>query len=66
MDIRTGDILGMASFPSYSVENLEEAVNNKNSPLIDRCLYSYNVGSIFKLITAQAAFAQGINEDFFV
>lgn len=64
MDIRTGDILGMASFPSYSVENLEEAVNNKNSPLIDRCLYSYNVGSIFKLITAQAAFAQGINEDF--
>lgn len=64
MDIRTGDILGMASFPSYSVDNLGEAVIAKDSPLINRCLYSYNVGSIFKLVTAQAAFAQGINEDF--
>lgn len=64
MDIRTGDILGMASFPSYSTDKLDEAVNDENSPLINRCLYSYNVGSIFKLVTAQAAFAQGINEDF--
>lgn len=64
MDIHSGDILGMASFPSYSISNLSEAVNDENSPLINRCLYPYNVGSIFKLVTSLAAFEQGIDEDF--
>lgn len=64
MDIQTGDILGMASFPSYNISTLSEDVCNENSPLINRCLYSYNVGSIFKLVTALAAFEQGIDESF--
>ncbi|MGN0621947.1 MAG: peptidoglycan D,D-transpeptidase FtsI family protein [Porcipelethomonas sp.] len=64
MDIYTGDILAMASFPDYDVNELEDALDNENSPLINRCLYSYSVGSIFKLVTAEAAFEQGINEDF--
>lgn len=64
MDIYSGDILAMASFPDYDTDSLEEAVSDENSPLINRCLYSYSVGSIFKLVTAQAAFEQGINEDF--
>ncbi|MGN0612316.1 MAG: peptidoglycan D,D-transpeptidase FtsI family protein [Porcipelethomonas sp.] len=64
MDIRSGDILGMASFPSFSADNLGEALENEDSPLINRCLYSYNVGSIFKLVTALAAFEQGIDESF--
>ncbi|MCI7803851.1 MAG: penicillin-binding protein 2 [Oscillospiraceae bacterium] len=64
MDIQTGDILGMASFPSYSISSLSEDVSNENSPLINRCLYSYNVGSIFKLVTALAAFEQGLDESF--
>ncbi len=64
MDVQSGDILGMASFPSYSTENLGEALSDENSPLINRCLYSYNVGSIFKLVTALAAFEQGIDESF--
>ncbi len=64
MDVQTGDILAMASFPSYSTDNLSSALEDENSPLINRCLYSYNVGSIFKLVTSLAAFEQGINEDF--
>lgn len=64
MDIQTGDILGMASFPAYSISTLSDDVNNENSPLINRCLYSYNVGSIFKLVTSLAAFEQGIDESF--
>ena len=54
----------MASFPTYSADTLSEAVNDKDSPLINRCLYSYNVGSIFKLVTSLAAFEQGIEESF--
>lgn len=64
MDVQSGDILGMASFPSYSADKLGDALEDKNSPLINRCLYSYNVGSIFKLVTSLAAFEQGIDESF--
>jgi len=64
MDVQSGDILGMASFPSYSVDKLSEAVSDENSPLINRCLYSYNVGSIFKLVTSLAAYEQGIDNSF--
>ncbi len=64
MDVRTGDILGMASFPSYSISRLSDAVNNENSPLINRCLYAYSVGSIFKLVTSLSAFEQGLDESF--
>lgn len=64
MDVRSGDILGMASFPSYSADRLSEALSDENSPLINRCLYSYNVGSVFKLVTSLAAYEQGIYGDF--
>lgn len=64
MDVRSGDILGMASFPDYDPNNIGASLENKDSPLINRCLYSYSVGSIFKLVTALSAFEQGIDEDF--
>ena len=64
MDIRTGDILGMASFPDYDPNDIGAALENDDSPLIDRCLYSYSVGSIFKLVTALSAFEDGIDESF--
>lgn len=59
-DIRTGDILAMASFPSYEPENLMEAMNDEKCPLIDRALYSYSVGSVFKLVTAASALEQDL------
>ncbi len=59
-DVKTGDILAMASFPSYSAENVEEAVSDESCPMINRCLYSYSVGSIFKLVTACEALNEGM------
>ncbi|MDE5583752.1 MAG: penicillin-binding protein 2 [Ruminococcus sp.] len=59
-DVKNGDILAMASFPTYSPEKLEEAMEDKRSPLINRALYSYSVGSVFKLVTS----AQAIDENF--
>ena len=59
-DIKNGDILAMASFPDYDPENIEEALNDERSPLINRALYSYSVGSVFKLVTAAAALEQGL------
>lgn len=63
-DVQSGDILAMASFPDYSIETLSEDITNEDSPLINRCLYPYSVGSIFKLVTALSAFEAGIDESF--
>ena len=59
-DIKTGDILAMASFPTYSPNEIENALTDESLPLINRALYSYSVGSVFKLVTA----AQAIDEGF--
>ncbi|HEZ7986132.1 MAG TPA: penicillin-binding protein 2 [Ruminococcus sp.] len=59
-EVNTGDILALASFPGYSVNDLESAISDENSPMINRALYSYGVGSIFKLVTA----CEGIRENF--
>lgn len=58
-DISSGDILAMASFPDYSAADLDTALSDERCPLIDRCLYSYSVGSIFKLVTACEAVDEG-------
>lgn len=59
-DIQSGDILAMASYPDYSVGKLDEAINDIDSPMINRNLYSYSVGSIFKLVTS----CEAINEKY--
>lgn len=60
MEVTSGDILGLASFPSYTVDTLAEAMNDPDSPLINRAFYAYPVGSIFKLVTAACAWDSGI------
>lgn len=54
-DVKTGELLAMASFPAYSVDDMEKAIDDDRSPLINRALYSYSVGSVFKLVTAAQA-----------
>lgn len=58
-DVKNGDILGMASFPMYDITDISTSLNDSRSPMINRNLYSYGVGSIFKLVTA----CEGLNED---
>lgn len=64
MDVKTGEIRAMVSKPSYSVNMLEEAIASGDSPLINRALYAYNVGSIFKLVIAAEALNGGLSRDF--
>ena len=58
-EVSTGDILAMASFPQFNAGRMEEALKDPDSPLIDRCLCSYGVGSVFKLVTACEAIEEG-------
>lgn len=65
MEAATGKLRGVASFPSYSTDQLAEAVaDEENTPLMNRAFQAYAVGSVFKIVTAAAALEQGISPDF--
>lgn len=54
----------MASFPDFDPTNVAAYMNDPDSPLINRALSAYSVGSIFKLVTASAALEQGISPEY--
>lgn len=58
-DVKNGDILGIVSFPEYDINDIESALYDEDSPMINRTLYSYSVGSIFKIVTACEAINEG-------
>ncbi len=55
MDTQSFEVLAMASTPSYDQNNIQKYLNSNNGELINRCLFPYNAGSIFKIITMSAA-----------
>jgi len=77
VDVNTGEILAMASVPSYDVNLFSSGISqedwnalnpvNKNNPLAARPLYNIATmmavqpGSIYKLVTAYAALEQGLD-----
>lgn len=62
MEPQTGKLRAVASFPTYQLSELEKSINDtENSPLINRALCGYTVGSTFKIATASAALTQGIS-----
>lgn len=65
MDVKTGEILACASYPSYDpstyTQNFNELRDDKYSPLLNRALNAiYNPGSIFKMVTTIAAINNGV------
>lgn len=50
-----GKIRAMVSYPQFDVNNISESLESENSPLINRCLSAYSVGSVFKPCVAAAA-----------
>jgi penicillin-binding protein 2 len=64
MDIKTGEILASASFPTYNPNSISEFLSAENSPLINRAFSGFPVGSIFKLTTAAEALEEGISPDY--
>jgi len=52
MDVKTSEILAVVSRPAFDRNNLSDAVNNENSPLINRAFGNYSVGSVFKPLIA--------------
>ncbi len=69
IDVKTGEILTMASYPSYNLETFnedyEELRENELNPLYNRALYGeYTPGSIFKPVVATAALENGLIDEY--
>ncbi len=59
MNPKTGEILGLASYPTYDPSNFEEveqSIYNRNLPV----WMTYEPGSTFKIITLSAALEEGV------
>jgi peptidoglycan glycosyltransferase len=65
---QTGEILAMATSPSFDPNNIDEnypdLANAEDAPLVDRATQSlYPPGSVFKVITAAAALEAGVSPE---
>ena len=65
MEVKTGDILAMASYPTFNLqtfnEDYEELSNDKLKPMFNRALQgAYPPGSTFKMVTLTAAMNNGL------
>ncbi len=62
-DAKTGKIRALVSKPDFDISNLSEYLENEDSPLINRALTPFSVGSVFKPCVAGAAI-ESENGDF--
>ncbi len=65
LDVKTGGLLGAASYPNYDINDMlkdyTEVLNRPDAPLFNRALFGeYRPGSTFKTITATAGMATGV------
>lgn len=63
METGSGEIVAIASVPSYDPQNVAEALYDENSPLINKALQQYSVGSVFKPLVAAAALEGGADTE---
>ena len=63
MQAGTGELLAVASAPDFHPERVGESLEAENSPLVNKALCSYSVGSVFKSIVAAFALESGISAD---
>lgn len=63
LSVETGEILALASFPEYDINNLSASLESDDAPFLNRALEAYPVGSVFKPVTAVAALEEGISPE---
>lgn len=57
-EISTGKIRALVSRPDYKLTDLASALTNKDEPLLNRGLCTYNIGSVFKPLIAAAGYEE--------
>ncbi len=62
-DAKTSKIRAISSFPTFNTDNISQLLEEKTSPLFNRALAAFNVGSVFKPCVAAAGIEN--NQSFF-
>lgn len=62
MHVQNGEILALASVPKYDRNNIADELEKENSPLSNKALPAYSVGSVFKSVVAAYALECGVSE----
>ena len=60
MDVDSGEVLTMTSYPKYDVNNIQSYINSENGELINNAVSNQVVGSVFKIIVATCAVVNNI------
>lgn len=64
-DVATGKIRAIASVPDFDINNISESLDADYSPMLNRALSTFSVGSVFKPCVAAVAIENGfINHTF--
>lgn len=61
-DAKNGKIRAMVSMPQYDINAVEKSLDAENSPLINRSIMAFSVGSVFKPCVAAAAIECGMSD----
>ena len=56
----SGKIRASVSRPTFDTKNIEDYLNSDNSPMLNRAINAYNVGSVFKPCVAAAGIEKGL------
>jgi len=64
LEIPSGKIRAMVSRPDYNQNDVASVLESEDSPLVNRAISAYSVGSVFKLAAAAAALEYGISPDY--
>lgn len=60
MEPDTGRILAMVSLPDFQPDTVADSLTRADSPLLNRAMCNYNLGSVFKIVSTAAALEAGI------
>lgn len=62
LDAKTAEVRASVSVPGYDPANVAASLDADGSPLLDRTLCAYAVGSVFKPVLAAAALEAGVTD----
>lgn len=65
LDAETAELRAIASLPSFNQNDVAAYIDDERSPLFNRALAAYNVGSIYKPVIAASALGAGVSESWY-
>lgn len=62
LEVESGDILAMASLPTFDQTDIAASLDRTDAPFVNRATSGYNIGSVFKVLVAAGALEHGISQ----